>query len=183
MKYNFPSTDRILGVSAMVISVLTLIIFIYQTNIINEQSKLSVRPRLIFGMIQSTNDSTVIFKQYVQNKGLGPAIINEASITYEEGKFDLDFTKFVYAKLPRLGEYGNLLSTTIVSKDGTLLPNEVITMYEIEIPLSKVEGITKYLNINPDDVKPNWLFELEYTSLYEDETWTINDRENKPIKN
>ena len=59
-KFN---ADRILGISAMVISLLTLAIFIYQTDIMRVQSKLSVKPRLDFTTNQGGTDSIIVFKE------------------------------------------------------------------------------------------------------------------------
>ncbi|MEM9921804.1 MAG: hypothetical protein AAF990_27115 [Bacteroidota bacterium] len=182
MKFKLPTTDRLLGVSAIIISVLTLIIFIYQTNIINKQSKLSVKPRLSFGRIENTNDSIVTIEQHLQNKGLGPAIISEASIIYKREKFKFDFDEFINNKYPKIEDYGNLLRTTGISKDGTILPKEIIVIYKFEIPINKIEEVTKYLDLNGESLEPNWNFEVKHTSLYEDEIWTIRDKINKPIQ-
>lgn len=63
MPFKKISTDRLLGTSAMVINVLTLIIFIYQTDIMRLQSKLSVKPRLDFTTNQGGNDSLISFQE------------------------------------------------------------------------------------------------------------------------
>ena len=82
MKKNF-NADRIIGLSAMLISLMTLIIFLYQTNLIKKQSVLSVRPRLTFSknidktvtVKDSTNSTTISIRLTLRNNGLGPAII------------------------------------------------------------------------------------------------------------
>lgn len=68
MKCKLPKTDRLVGISAMIISLLTLIIFTYQTNVIRKQSKLSAKPRLSFITSQTVIDSLVIFEQTLTNK-------------------------------------------------------------------------------------------------------------------
>ena len=49
-KKKFWTSDRIVGFSAMFISLITLFIFIKQTNIIDRQSKLSAMPYLMMQM-------------------------------------------------------------------------------------------------------------------------------------
>ncbi|MBT8223808.1 MAG: hypothetical protein KJN96_11640, partial [Eudoraea sp.] len=52
-KINWNS-DRILGLSAMSISFITLVIFIYQTNLMSKQNYLSILPYL---QLSTSNDS------------------------------------------------------------------------------------------------------------------------------
>lgn len=175
MKIKFPKTDRLIGLSAMIISILTLIIFIYQTNIINTQSKLSVKPRLSLSSIESTKDSIVIFEEAIQNKGLGPAIVKKASIEYKGETFPLDFDEFISRKFPEHEKYVDLLQTSGISENSTILQNETITIYKMEIPMSKLSEVVKYFEVDLENMEPSWNFELVYSSLYEDETWKANE--------
>ncbi|MFD2588958.1 hypothetical protein ACFSQJ_18680 [Croceitalea marina] len=111
MKLKRISTDRLIGVSAMVISLLTLIIFIYQTNIMREQSKLSVKPRLDFTLNSSIQDTTLILQEVVQNKGLGPAIIDSIYFKYKEDSYEVDTEKFLKQKFPKNPKMGLPIST------------------------------------------------------------------------
>ena len=85
MKFKM-NTDRVIGLSAMLIGLLTLIIFTYQTSIIRKQSRLSVTPRLVFNTIQDQKDSSITYVVEIINKGLGPAVIE--SINIIEGNTD-----------------------------------------------------------------------------------------------
>lgn len=180
-KSKLPQTNRIVGISAMIISLLTLIIFIYQTNIISKQSKLSVKPRLSFNKSQTIIDSLVIFEKTLTNKGLGPAIIHNSILSYQKEDYALDFNAFVSNKFPDIEKYGNLASTTSISSGTSISPNETIIIYKFEAPLKNIPEIMKYLNIDSNSYDPNWNFELIYSSIYEDIQWNINDDKNLPI--
>lgn len=182
MKIKFPKTDRILGVSAMVISILTLIIFIYQTEIINEQSKLSVKPHLSFHLNQTGNDSLITFTQTLTNKGLGPAIIKEAHIIFKENEFPLYVDLFLSNTYPNLDNYASLISSTGLINYTIISPNETVVLYSLQVPVQSLSEFLNYLEINENDVNgtPNWNFEIGYTSMYEDELWSIDDKTNVP---
>lgn len=182
MKIKLPKTDRLLGVSAMIISVLTLIIFIYQTNIINRQSKLSVKPRLSFSQIQSVNDSIVTIQQVIINKGLGPAIIKKSKIIFENKSYPLDFDEFIFKEYSDVEEYGDLIFTSSILEYTTISPNETSTIYKFQVPQSKVPKIIEYFGLDSLNVDTKWQFYVEYTSMYEDQTWKINSITNKPVE-
>ena len=182
MKIKFPKTERILSLSAMIVSILTLIIFIYQTNIINRQSKLSVKPRLSFGITQTTGDSIVSFTQWVKNKGLGPAIVQKANILYKKEQYKLDFDAFAIKKFPQIEEYGNIAETASVEDYTTLSSNETLVIYKFDIPITKLPQLTKYLELDPISLNPKWKFTIQYTSMYEDSVWEINNTDNVPLE-
>lgn len=175
------STDRILGISAMMISLMTLIIFIYQTNIMREQSKLSVKPRLDFTTNQGGNDSIISFQQVLENKGLGPAIIDTIYFKYN-GKFlELDPEKLLKNELPKLLDYGYLPQHANFGSGTTLTPNEEKSIYTYNLSASKLDSVLNYLDIGPADDAP---FEIEvvYSSIYEDEKWMVNSNSSLPMK-
>ncbi|MDC7998382.1 hypothetical protein [Gilvibacter sediminis] len=179
-KLKLPKTDRLIGLSAMLISLLTLIIFVYQTNIISKQSKLSVKPRLSFSSSETTIDSLVIFEQSITNKGLGPAIVNTANIVFEGKTYPLDFGTFVFEKFDKLETLGILRQTSGLDNGTTLSPNDRIVIFEFEAPLKNVPQIIKYLKLNPENYDPQWNFHLKYSSIYEDEKWVVDDKINLP---
>lgn len=181
MKMKKIHTDRLLGLSAMLISLLTLIIFIYQTNIMREQSKLSVKPRLDFTTNQGGNDSIIIFQQVLENKGLGPAIIDSIYFRYNGKIFPLDSENLISTELPKLLDYGYLSQHATLGRGTTLTPEEERSIYTYNLPASKLDSVLSYLNIGPDDDGP---FEIEviYTSIYEDELWKVTSNNSQPNK-
>ena len=170
-KFKLPTTDRLIGISAMIISILTLIIFIYQTHIISKKSKLSVKPRLVFETETKTEKG---FKTYIltlTNKGLGPAIIQNCTQIYQNINYPLvDFDHLIMKKFPDIENEKNCDLSTNRIKQGDIIPvNETITVYELKMTSEINLKISKYLNI--DDLR----LEVIYSSMYEDETWRENN--------
>lgn len=182
MPFKKLNTDRILGVSAMIISVLTLIIFIYQTNIMREQSKLSVKPRLDFTLNQSGNDSIVILQEVIENKGLGPAIIDSIYFIYKGTHHTINPEDFFENNLSKVLEFGYLSQHASFGKGTTLLPGEERAIFTYRIPVTKVDSLFGYLGIEDDDDDDPFPIEVIYTSIYEDEQWLANSEKNEPIK-
>lgn len=176
------NTERILGVSAMIISILTLIIFIYQTNIMREQSKLSVKPRLDFTTNFDQKDSIVIIKEVIENKGLGPAIIDSIYFNYKGDLYPVDIETFLKKQLPKLLEIGYLPQHATLGKGTTISQNEEKTIFTYHIPMSKVEDLYAYLGMSSEDDNP-FPIEVIYTSIYEDEFWKMDNNDlDQPIK-
>ena len=182
MKLKLPKTDRILGISAMIISLVTLIIFIYQTEIINQLSKLAVKPHLSFQLLQIGNDSIITFTQTLKNKGLGPAIIQDASILFRNQEYSLFADLFFNEVFPELDKYASLVSSTGVDHRAVVSPDETLVIYRIDVPVTKVSELLEYFEIDENDVNgaPKWNFEIRFTSMYEAEQWLVDDSKNFP---
>lgn len=179
-KLKLPSQNTLISFTAMLMSTLTLIIFIYQTNIISTQSKLSVRPRLTFYTVQSQQDSIISFSQVVTNKGLGPAIFKEGFIRYKGEKHVLDFESFFIEKFLRLEEFGDIIQINIGETESALLPTERAVFFSFEVEESKVAELSEYLGLDVVTNDVPWNIEVQYSSMYE-ELWRISDEDNKPV--
>ncbi len=175
-KFN---TDRILGVSAMLISILTLVIFIYQTDIMRVQSKLSVKPRLDFTLNQSGNDSIMVLQEVLENKGLGPAIIDSIYFVYGNTHHEVGVESFLEENLPKTLEYGFLKQHAFFGRGTTLAPNEERAIFTYHVPVTKVDSLFAYLGITDEDDDP-FTIEVIYTSIYEDELWKVTTDESIP---
>lgn len=172
------NVDRILGLSAMIISLLTLIIFIYQTNIIHRQSRLSVTPRLSFTTSENQNDTISSYQLSIQNKGIGPAIINSAKIVLSNGKrYNLNMSEFWEEQYPKLKKYGVFRNTSSIGKGTTLSANETRVLSLYEFKPSKLDTISKYLQLDKNGGLP-FNIELIYSSIYEDK-WRIDYKKNE----
>ncbi len=181
MKFKKIATDRILGISAMLISLLTLIIFIYQTNIMRRQSKLSVKPRLDFSTNFSGNDSLIVMEEVIENRGLGPAIIDSIRFIYKSKSYPLDVEKLLQSQLPKLLEYGYLSQHATLSQGSTLMPGEEKPIFTYKLPVKNLDSVYNYLDITSEDSSP-FPVEVIYTSIYEDERWKAHSNQNQPIK-
>ena len=177
MKIN---TDRIIGLSAMLISLVTLVIFIYQTNLMRVQSRLSVTPRLVFQTSQSQQDSILYYSMEIVNKGLGPAIVESINILHEDEAHELDFEAFLEKVYPDIGQYGELVQSMTMGKGSTLLPSESNVLFSFGIDLPRAEALMQYLGVTEDE-SPFHL-EVVYSSIYR-EKWRIRDSDQgHPVK-
>lgn len=175
------NTDKIIGLSAMLISLLTLVIFIYQTNIIREQSRLAVAPRLAFNSSLDTPDSISYFSFHLVNQGLGPAIIESIDIIHEEKRFKLDFRFFFKKEFPEFEKYGSIIQNMIISTGTAISEKDGIKFVTYAFKSENTKELLKYLKVEDEDKKP---FEIEviYSSIYGDQ-WKINSIiEGHPIK-
>lgn len=116
------NTDRILGISAMFISILTLIVFIYQTRLIRKEQHLSVYPYISYG---AGGAGTGENKLFLSNTGIGPALIKNLEINYKKVKFNYihEFVDYMNLKDTTLNLYYSSVSI------GSLIPadkNKVI---------------------------------------------------------
>ena len=173
------NSNRILGLTAMLVSLLTLIIFIYQTNIMRRQSRLEVKPRLVFNTSVQANDSLVTFQFLIRNKGLGPAMIKEAKIIHESNVYPLDFDFFIDFVFPDLQGYGNLLSTSSLIGEDIIAVNETLSLFVYQARTDKIPKINTYLNLNDADYILPWDVEITYESMYEEEEWKLNYQRTK----
>ncbi len=175
------TVDRILGVSAILISLLTLIMFIYQTNLMHKQSRLSVMPRLGFTTAYDHNDSVVVYSALIKNKGIGPAIINSAKIILEGKEYKLDMEDFFDEAFPKLDEYGNFNRLSNLGEGNTLAAGEIKKLFSYEFLITDIEKISAYMQLEDEDTFP-FNMEVEYSSIY-DEKWRIDiQKGGYPIK-
>jgi hypothetical protein len=175
------NTDKIIGLSAMLISLLTLVIFIYQTNIIREQSRLSVTPRIAFSTSLDTPDSVSVFSYYILNKGLGPAIIESIEIIHESNRYKLDFQDFVKKTYPKFNDYGTVIQNMSLESGVTLSEKETIKFFTFRFPLKKREPFFQYLKVNEDGELP-FNIEVIYSSIYGEKWKFYANQKGHPIK-
>ena len=81
------NSERVLSLSAMGISFITLIIFIYQTNLMSRQNDLAILPYL--QVSESTDYESSSYKLSLLNHGVGPAILESVIIEYSGKRYDL----------------------------------------------------------------------------------------------
>jgi hypothetical protein len=89
MKIN---VNTLIGSTAVIVSLGTLIVLIYQSKIMREHEEKSAVPKL-----ELWNDlSGGYYALSVINRGLGPAIIEKVTISYNEKEYNLDPMQFIY---------------------------------------------------------------------------------------
>ena len=174
------NTDRIIGIVAMLVGLLTLIIFIYQTNIMREQSRLAVKPRLSFGVNTDGNDQTTSISMTLTNKGLGPAMIDSLSISEPGSEAFLDFDAFLETVHPEVAKLGYFRQTANIKRGGVIAANETFTFFVFVVETPKVPTLLQKLNMSEDDPFP-WTIHVEYSSMYDERWFTTDKMEDHPV--
>ena len=162
------STDRIIGFSAMFISLISLVFFILQTQMMSKQNRLSVMPRLSFTQSQGDNNNGFTLGLILENKGLGPAIIESSAILFGEERYELNFSTFIDEELVQIDTLLHKQSTSSIIEGSTILPREEVQLFLIELPLEKVPTLMEHVSAIEDSID----VEVIYTSIYE-ERWLI----------
>lgn len=177
MKWN---SEKILGVSAMTISFVTLIIFIYQTNLMSKQNYLSILPYLSLSTSNSPVDNQ--FRISLDNHGVGPAIIEKVLVLYDQEIYDLsDYNNEVLTllniKVPGLDSL-KVISYSTLDKGMAIPSNESYTI--LEVKNSEKDYLLLRNSIN-DLLAEGLQIEIIYRSI-QDERWMITNETQGPKK-
>ena len=171
-KFKLPSTDRLLALSAILVSLCTLIVFLYQTNLIRKQQYMSVYPYLEIGHSGIQTDK---YNFTIENKGVGPAIIEDFWVGKIGGDLKgQDFVQFLKDELKENEtlevEFSNLYGGRLISE------KEVIEVFK-----SKDSLMTTSQRLYQILGEDNMQFEIIYSSIY-GERWKITDTTANPEK-
>jgi len=179
---NKDAVDRIIGVSAILISLITLIMFIHQTRIMHKQNRLSVMPRLGFTTSINMNDSTMTYATVLKNKGIGPAIIHSSKIEYKGTTYETEMSKFLNMQFPDLEKMGTFVVFNSISDGTAISEGESRTVFSYEFTQDKMVQIGEYIGVQAEEDELPFNVIIEYASIY-DEKWrtTTNDR-GHPVK-
>lgn len=160
------NSDRIVSFAAILISVSTLIVLIYQTNIMRSQQRLSVLPHL---MTSNEYIGTPNYRLILRNSGIGPAFIESVKIFHKEKTYEMDFAKFMIDHVPEFDSIDNVYYSNIAP--GLLIPAEKsINLLEIHDSLKDSKNL--YALIGKLVMEENLDFEIVYSSIY-GEKWRI----------
>jgi len=174
------NTEKILGISAMSISFITLIIFVYQTNLMSKQNYLSILPYLQV----STSDNKVehSYSISILNYGVGPAIIEKATMKYKGKSYQLkdyndDIFSFLQAIQPALDSVEVFSSGTL--NRGIAIPaNATYNLLQVKNSVKYYDLFTQYLY---ELEQAGLEFEIAYKSI-QNEHWMITTTSDGPIK-
>lgn len=181
MKHPFWSSEKILSLSALFISLLTLVVFIYQTDLIREQQYKSVYPHLGFA---NHYGGTLRYEYVITNEGIGPALVEEVIVKYGDAKYE-DIIDFVD---DRMQEADSVTYFHANLRKGRLIPaGEKISLIKLAseqdlegtgLPLNTHSGSAQlYQVLNSDSLQ----IEVRYRSIY-DEYWIIRNGGRSPEK-
>lgn len=173
------NSEKLLSFSAMAISFITLLIFIYQTNLMSRQNYLSIMPYLEISTSTSTTKHS--FTLDLKNHGVGPAIIESVMINYQGKTYNLEdygdhLFNFFASVEPRLDSF-NAYSFATLDK-GMAIPAN--TAYQIigvkdssdfQIMVSTLERL----------LDEGMKYEITYKSI-QNERWRIHNNTDGPEK-
>lgn len=170
------SSDKLFGLTAMLISLVTLIIFVRQTNIMDKQSRLSALPYLMVEQSTSPKNHKIQFS--LVNQGVGPAIIESRKIRVDGKEYNQDFYEFMTQSVPELDTIEPFNWSSIYKGQAIPANGRVVMVAigenrkEFEVFLSTLEK----LQSNND-----FYFEITYASIYGDR-WKLSTDSEVPEK-
>ena len=92
-------SDNLLSFSAIFISICTLMVFLYQTNLIRKQQFMSVYPHLT---LQNFGTLTENYSFVLKNDGIGPAIIESVQVKTKANETFEDLLPFVADRIIKM---------------------------------------------------------------------------------
>ncbi|PCJ82562.1 MAG: hypothetical protein COA49_00410 [Bacteroidetes bacterium] len=159
----------------MFISVLTLYIFVKQTNLMETQNHLSIMPYLLVEASQNGENNT--FSIDLVNYGVGPAIIENQVIHFNGSSYEMEIMEFLQQHIPEM------------QTDSVIVINSSSIMQGVAIPANERRNIITigggeksyngFLKIFSDIRYQEFDYEVEYKSIYDDH-WRINSKKNIP---
>jgi len=172
-KNKFWTPDRIVTLTAIFISLFTLLVFAKQTSIIEKQSRLSVMPYLNMETGYNPNEDFITLT--LNNYGVGPAIIEEMKIFYEGKTYEMDFANFLQTDVFQSDSVAVLASASI--DKGLAIPAGAERM-AVKFGGSgdryiKTEKFIRKLERNEFE------YEIIYSSIYDDK-WRIRKSDDIP---
>lgn len=174
-KSKFWTSDRIVSFSAMFISLITLFIFIKQTNIIERQSKLSAMPYLMMDTSNSSVHQTYAID--LVNYGIGPAFIESTSFIYKGQTYQMQFVDFLREIIPEMEKVNVTNFSTIYV--GQSIPAE--DKVNILTAGRDSTSYTTFIKIMEQLRSEKFDYKVRYKSIY-NEYWEIDGTTEIPKK-
>ncbi len=173
------SSERILSLSAMSISFITLIIFIYQTNLMSKQNYLSILPYLQVSTSNNSEGNSYLLS--VQNNGVGPAIIESVKLQYQGQEYDLkdydDYLfKFIVSQSSVLDSITNV-DTSTLNAGLAIPPNTNYNVFKVSTPKDYQLFLKEFERLLANGLN----YEIVYKSIL-DEHWLIHIDSEGPEK-
>jgi hypothetical protein len=172
MSKSFWTSDRLLSLSAVLISVCTLIVFLYQTNLIRKQQYMSVFPYVNLGHSGSFTENYTLI---LQNNGIGPAIIKSVEVESSDGEKYADIVEYVADNVTENDSADYFFANLFA---GRLIP-EKETIELLGINDANLETAIKLRELLDEEVVS---IKIIYESIY-GEQWTLTNSKGIPIKN
>ncbi len=183
IKQPFWNNEKLLGISALLVSTMSFIVFVYQTDLLRKQQYMSVYPHLL---LTNSGSFSLDYKYQLMNHGIGPAFIKDIKVANLNGDTYESITDYLRTKLSEKDTICMYNSDLFI---GRIIPaGETIDLFGIYgeerttafgLPKNTIEGANKLRSILNSD---SLIIEITYESIYK-ESWTINNWEVMPTKN
>jgi hypothetical protein len=169
---KFWTSEKFIGLSAMFISLCTLILFVYEINITRRQQYASVLPYLQIRHIEMHYPT---YKLSLINDGLGPAIIKSIKVINNGKEFLGDPSQYII-KSGILAKDTTLDFSMSNIYPGRLIPaGKQIDMITALGDMENAERLSNLFNNSETTI------EIEYESVYE-ERWVLSGMGKQPTK-
>ncbi len=152
---SLAKTEVIVALAAIIVSILTLFVYIYQAGIMQEQQHASVWPYVEWDMTISSEDGFYIS---VINKGVGPAIIRSTTLKLDGESIEspLIYLEKIVGRLDSVALFSAMIDKRVIAAGETL---ELFHVY------------TDIRHKLPSDIYRRTSYEICYCSIYGD-CWT-----------
>ena len=172
LKPKFWNADKIVSFSAILISLATMAIYLYQTHLIQKQQHASVMPylRMEYAFYEDGFDFNL------SNEGLGPAFINEVNTYYKGKKYaQTDISNFYLSTYIKIDT--SITSANLNSIDETLLmpTGNTINLIWKHNDIELAQKLRKLF------LSKDLILEIKYSSIYGDK-WVVKGVQVKPTK-
>ncbi|MCB0581306.1 MAG: hypothetical protein KDD10_18595 [Phaeodactylibacter sp.] len=175
IKWN---ADKLVSLSAISISFITLLIFVYQTNLMRRQNYIAIMPYL---MLSTTNDGeSNTFEINLKNHGVGPAIIESVTLrhkgkTYRLEDYNHDFFNFLSSEVSGLDSLKNVSFSTL--DIGLAIPaNSSYNILAVKNDPQEHQQVREAISRL---IAEGFEFEVVYRSI-QDERWRIHNNSQGP---
>ncbi len=146
----------LIALAAILINVITVSVYVYQTRLMQQQQYASAWPYLEWRMVYNQSDG---FYMIVKNNGVGPAIIKNVSITYEnEPVQELDSIMKVLADTTMFPYLYRDVNNRVIPPGGEIRPIQVNDLLLSELIYYRL-------------IEKSFAYEICYESIY-GEQWT-----------
>lgn len=131
-KINFLDTNTWIAITAIIVSSCALVVSIVQTKIMKDQKAASSWPFVQWNLIRGwNNDSTGVFKIVINNKGIGPAIIEKLEYQFNNKSYKAYQLENFIADISKPFIVKELKNYSVSYIQGSVLaPNESINHFE-----------------------------------------------------
>lgn len=168
------NSEKVLSFAAMFISVMTLVVLVVQTRLMQAQQRLSVLPYL---QISNYGSYTQNYKLMVLNNGIGPAFIESVTIRYQGKEYNKDLYTFLAEHFPETDSIPQFFHTNL-GKGMLIPPGEKIAHLQIDNSVAGGEKLTRLLRRLGEE---GLIFELVYSSVYK-EKWRLRFGDEAAVK-